>query len=105
VKKHSKTTLSGSESQSNYEKQQFLDTQFGEVDYLASFTNPNPGSLFSGTSAAEDSFSTLLDYQLFGSFLSNVDNIGNNMVYHNAGTQFLEDLTLTDIELGGYYER
>ncbi|KAK1237226.1 hypothetical protein MKX08_002851 [Trichoderma sp. CBMAI-0020] len=104
VENDTETAHSRSEELSSSKKQRPLDTQFNEADYLASFTNQNLGVLFTGTAAAEDVPSILLDDRLFGSFIPNIENIGNGKVYNETGRQHLADLPLLDMELSGYQE-
>lgn len=101
---HPETTHSRSGGLSSYKKQQPSDTQLDDADYLASFTNHNLDSLLTGTLAAEDVPSILLDIQLFGPFIPSVENIGNSIVYDNIGKQLLADLPQADMGLAGYQE-
>lgn len=104
VDNRTETTHSRSEELSRSKNQQPSDTQPDGGDSLASFTNPNLGFSFTGTTAAEDIPSILLDDQLFGPFTPSVENIGNGLVYNNTGEQLLVDLPLVDIGLAGYQE-
>ncbi|KAL7893555.1 hypothetical protein HDV64DRAFT_272567 [Trichoderma sp. TUCIM 5745] len=89
MESHPGITHSRSEEPPSSKKQQPSDTQFNEADYLA---------------ATDDVSSILLDDQLFGPFLPNVENIGNGTVYDDTGEQLFANMPLVDIGLSGYQE-
>lgn len=104
VENHTEPIHTRSEELSRSKKQQPSDTQFNEADYIGSLTDSNLDSLFTGTTATEDISSILLDDQLFGPFIPNVENIGNGIVYDDTEKQLFANMLPVDIGLAGYQE-